>query len=436
MRSRKKIIYLSATALFLIILAIVGKSAGWFGNAITYDVAIELASRRNITEIITANGKIQPETEVKISPDVSGEIVELMVKEGDAVKAGQYLLKIKPDNYISARDRAQAAVNTAKANLASARAMLTQVEARYEQSRLAYERSVKLWEEKTISQSEWESAQSSFEIARADVSASQQNVAAAEFSVQSTEAGLKEASENLTKTSVYAPIDGYITSLDVEKGERVVGTEMMSGTEMMRVANLERMEILAQVNENDIVRVQLNDSAVIEVDAFPDRKFKGIVTEIANSANVTGVATDQVTNFEVKILISKDSYLDLVNEQTPQPLRPGMSASVDIQTDSRFNVLAIPLQSVTLMADSLINDNTRPAGSDEDTPIEIVFVYDQGKAKTTQVKTGIQDNDYIEILSGLSEEDEVVYAPYNVITKMLKDGTSLKAVEEEELTSL
>lgn len=436
MISRKTIIYLSGIAVVLIIFAIIGKQAGWFGASISYDVAVENVSRRDITEVITANGKIQPETEVKISPDVSGEIIEIVVQEGDAVKTGQYLLRIKPDNYISIRDRAQAAVNSAKANLASARAMLAQVEARYQQALLTYNRSEILWNEQAISQSEWESAQSAFEIAKSEVAASKQNVAAAEFSVQSAEASLNEASENLTKTYVYAPIDGYITSLDVEKGERVVGTELMTGTEMMRVANLDRMEILAQVNENDIVRVQLQDSVIIEVDAFPDRPFKGVVTEIANSATTTGVATDQVTNFEVKILIFRDSYSDLVNDLTPQPLRPGMSASVDILTESKYSILSVPLQSVTLMADSLITDEMRSGSIESEKPIEIVFVVDNGKVITTEVTTGIQDNNYIEILSGLSEEDEVVYAPYNVITKRLKDGTSVKVVPEEELKGL
>jgi len=212
--------------------------------------------------------------------------------------------------------------------------------------------------------------------------------------------------------------------------------EHKGGKCMKRIADLNRMEVLVEVNENDIVRVQLNDSAIIEVDAFPDRKFKGAVTEIANSASTTGVSTDQVTNFEVKILISKDSYSDLIDDQTPQPLRPGMSASVDIITESKFDILSVPLQSVTLMADSLITDETRPEGSASDDPIEIVFVFNNGQVKTTQVKTGIQDNNYIEILSGLSESDEVVYAPYNVITKWLKDGTSVKVVDEDELISL
>ncbi len=426
MNSRKLLIYLSIATFVLIILALIGKKAGWFGKSISYEVATEKATYRNITEIITANGKIQPETEVKITPDVSGEIVELSVKDGDFVKKGQFLLKIKPDNYISARDRSMASLNAAKAQLANAKAMLSQVEARFEQARLSFNRSKKLWDERTISESEWESAQSSYNVAKAEVTASQENVAAAEFAVHSAEATLKESAENLVKTSLYAPIDGTITLLAVEKGERVVGTEMMSGTEMLRVADLNRMEVLTAVNENDIVRVKLKDSAYIEVDAFPDRKFKGIVSEIANSASSTGVTADQVTNFEVKILLLKESYNDLISEGKPQPFRPGMSASVDILTQSKSNVLSVPLQSVTLMADSLIRaDSVKAIGTDKE-PKEVIFVYDKGKAVTTVVKTGIQDNDYIEIVSGLKDGTEVVTAPYNIITKKLKNGATLK----------
>jgi HlyD family secretion protein len=434
MNSRKLLTYLTIAAIVLVILALVGKKAGWFGKSVTYEVTTEKAALRNITEIITANGKIQPETEVKITPDVSGEIVELVVNDGDNVKKGQFLLKIKPDNYISGRDRTLAALNAAKANLANAKAMLLQVEARHEQARLTFNRSKKLWDERTISESEWESAQSSYNVAKAEVTASQQSVAAAEFSVHSADATLKEANENLVKTSVYAPMDGTITLLMVEKGERVVGTELMSGTEMLRVADLNRMEVLTEVNENDIVRVKLNDSAYIEVDAFPDRKFKGVVSEIANSATTTGLTTDQVTNFEVKILLLKKSYQDLISEGKPQPFRPGMSASVDILTQSKTGILTVPLQSVTLMADSLVKADSITGGSTGDGPKEVVFVYDKGKAKTTLVTTGIQDNDYIEIASGLQDGMEVVTAPYNIITKKLKNGTSIKIVTKEQLT--
>lgn len=433
MNSRKLLIYLSLGTVLLVILALVGKKAGWFGKSVTYEVTTEKVSRRSITEIITANGKIQPETEVKLTPDVSGEIVELVVKDGDNVKKGQFLLKIKPDNYISGRDRAQASLNAARANLANAKAMLAQVNARYEQARLSYNRSKKLWEERTISESEWESSQSAFDVAKAEVTASQQNVAASEFAVNSAEATLKESNENLIKTSIYAPIDGTVTLLNVEKGERVVGTELMSGTDMLRVANLDRMEVLTEVNENDIVRVKLNDSASIEVDAFPDRKFKGIVTEIANSATTTGLTTDQVTNFEVKILLLKESYSDLISDGKIQPFRPGMSASVDIMTELKTNILSVPLQSVTMMADSLIRADSIAGGAAGDESKEVVYVFDKGKALTTIVSTGIQDNDYIEIISGLQENTEVITAPYNVITKKLKNGSSVKKVTAEQL---
>jgi len=433
MYSRKLLIYLSLSALFLIIFAVAGKKAGWFGKSVTYKVTTENAMRRDIIEIITANGKIQPETEVKITSDVSGEIVDLIVQDGDYVKKGQFLLKVKPDNYISARDRTLASLNAAKANLANSRAMLIQVKAKYEQARLSYNRSKKLWDERTISEAEWESSQSAYEVAKAEVTATEQNVAAAEFAVNSSEASLKEANENLVKTSVLAPMDGTISLLNVEKGERVVGTDLMSGTELLRVANLDRMEVLTEVNENDIIRVKLNDSAQIEVDAFPDRKFKGIVTEIANSATTTGITTDQVTNFEVKILLLKDSYTDLIQEGKPQPFRPGMSASVDIMTESKKGVITVPLQSVTMFADSLAKSDSLLTNMAKPEPKEVVFVYDKGKAKTTPVKTGIQDNNYIEIISGLGDSTEVVTAPYNVITKKLKDGTLLKKVSKEEL---
>jgi HlyD family secretion protein len=434
MNSRKILIYLALAALLLIIIALAGKRAGWFGKAITYKVTTEKAARRDLTEIITANGKIQPEIEVKISPDVSGEIVELACKDGDNVKKGQFLLKIKPDNYISACERSQAALNAARANLANAKAVLIQVQARFEQARLTNNRNKKLWDERTISESEWESSQSSFEVAKAEVTASQQNVAGAEFSVHSAEASLKEANENLIKTSIYAPMDGTISLLNVEKGERVVGTELMPGTEMLRVANLDRMEVLTEVNENDIVRVKMNDSALIEVDAFPDRKFKGIVTEIANSATTTGLTTDQVTNFEVKILLLENSYEDLIKAGKPQPFRPGMSASVDIMTESKAGILTVPLQSVTMMSDSLITADSISKGHKGNESKEVVFLYNNGKVKTTLVKTGIQDNNYIEIINGLPENAEVVTAPYNIITKKLKDGSLVKKVSKKELT--
>ncbi len=433
MNSRKVLTYLGIAVLVLIVFVVVGKKAGFLGKSVTYDVITEKASLRTITESITANGKIQPQTEVKITPDVSGEIVELAVKDGDYVHKGQFLLKIKPDNYISGRDRAEAALNAAKANLANAKAMLAQVDARFEQSGQAFGRSKKLWDEKAISLSEWETAQSSFNVTKAEVDAARQSVASAEFSVQSAQATLKEARENLIKTSISAPMDGTVTLLAIEKGERVVGTEMMSGTEMLRIADLNRMEVVTEVNENDIVRVSLNDSALVEVDAYPDRKFKGIVSEIANSATSTGLTADQVTNFVVKILLLQESYQDLIDNGNPQPFRPGMSASVDILTETKANIVTVPVQAVTLKADSLLKSDSVITGPASDEPKEIVFVNENGKALITIVTSGIQDKDYIEIKSGLKEGTEIVVAPYNMITKKLKNGAALNKVTKNEL---
>ena len=460
MKTNKILRYLLIAAVVLIILAVVGKKAGWFGKEEVIEVAVEEVIRRDIVETITANGKIQPETEVKISPDVSGEIVELHVVEGDMVETGQLLARIKPEVYISARDRALASVNSAKARLA-------QANAQYIQSELSYNRNKRLWEEGAISESVYEAELSAFQVASAELDA-------ARYSVLSAEAALDEAKENLIKTSIYAPIPGTISMLLVEKGERVIGAQMMTGTEMMRIADLDRMEVQVEVNENDIVRVNLNDTAIIEVDAFLGEKFKGIVTEIANSANVSGLSTDQVTNFQVKVLLLRDSYQKLYDEGYVNPFRPGMSATVDIQTDTRLAILSVPIQSVTTRSDSIIAEMEKeimeesggeePAGGREETgrqlersagpgaeppdnvksasnpkreisdePVEIVFMVEDGKAVIRKVETGIQDNNYIQIVEGLEDGDEVIMAPYNAIANKLKYESPVEVVKEEDL---
>jgi HlyD family secretion protein len=433
MNSKKLLRYLLISAVLLIILAVIGKKAGWFGKSTVYDVAVEKVKKRNITEFITANGKIKPETEVKISPDVSGEIVELYVKDGDKVSNGQLLLKIKPDTYISIKDRAAAAVDAAKANLANSKAQLEQVKVQFEQASLTFNRNKKLWEQGVISEAEWETAKSNYEIAKANVTAAEQTVLSAEYSIKSAEASLKEANENLIKTSVYAPMSGTISMLNVEKGERVVGTELMTGTEMLRIADLSKMEVLVEVNENDIVRVRESDTAVIELDAYMDKKFKGIVTEIANSAKTAGMSTDQVTSFEVKILLLEDSYKDLFEKGNNIPFRPGMSASADIQTEIKFDVLSLPIQAITTRIDTINKSDTAVLENKNKEPKEVAFVYEDGKVKQVKVVTGIQDNNYIEILEGLKEDDEVVAAPYNVINKRLKDGSAVNVVDKNEL---
>ncbi|MFC2098542.1 efflux RND transporter periplasmic adaptor subunit [Bacteroidota bacterium] len=426
MKTNKLLRYLLIATVLLIVLAVVGKKAGWFGKEEAVEVAVEKVERRNIIETITANGKVQPETEIKISPDVSGEIVELHVKEGDMVESGQLLARIKPEVYISARDRTLASVNSSKARHAQARAQFIQKE-------LDYDRNKQLWEQQAISEAEFETAQSLYEVAKAELDA-------AKYSVKSAEAALAEADENLIKTSIYAPMTGTVSMLLVEKGERVIGAQMMTGTEMMRIADLNRMEVLVEVNENDIVRVTMNDTALIEVDAFLGDKFKGLVTEIANSAKTAGLATDQVTNFEVKVLLLRDSYLKLFDEGYSNPFRPGMSATVDIQTEFFMDVLSAPIQAVTTRADSVLADTaggeilTSSISDSPDELIEIVFmVNEENKAVAQKVETGIQDNNYIQILEGLREGDEMITAPYNAVSKKLKPGTTVEIVKKEDL---
>jgi HlyD family secretion protein len=415
MKNNKILKILLPIVIVLIIFAMIGKKAGWFGKALTIKVAVENAEKRTIVETITANGKTQPEKEVKISPDVSGEIVELTVKEGYSVEKGQLLLRIKPDNYISQRDRSLAEISSAQARRA-------QAEAQFIQAELAYKRSKQLYEQQTISKSDFEQAEATYGVAKATVDA-------AKFEITSAEASLKDANENLIKTSIYAPMTGTVSMLLVELGERVAGTNLMAGTELMRVADLSRMEAQVQVNENDIPRVKLGDTAIIEVDAYLDQKFKGIVTEIANSAKTTGVSADQVTNFDVKILILPESYKKLVDEGDKNPFRPGMSATVDIRTQSKADIITVPIQSVTTRTDT-----TKTTGTVSNKDVRtIVFVTDGKYALAKDVKTGIQDNNYIEILSGIAVNDKVISSPFSAISKKLSDSTLIEVVKKEAL---
>ena len=415
MKNNKILKILIPIVVVLILFAVIGKKAGWFGKALTVKVAVENAEKRTIVETITANGKIQPEKEVKISPDVSGEIVELTVKEGYHVEKGQLLLRIKPDNYISQRDRSLAEISSAQARRAQAEAQFTQAE-------LSFKRSKQLYDEQTISKSDFEQAQATYTVAKATVDA-------AKFAITSAEASLKDANENLTKTSIYAPMTGTVSMLLVELGERVAGTNLMAGTELLRVADLSRMEAQVQVNENDIPRVKLGDTALIEVDAYLDQKFKGIVTEIANSAKTTGVSADQVTNFDVKILVLPQSYQKLVDAGDKNPFRPGMSATVDIRTQSKPDILTVPIQSVTTRTDT-----TKISGTPSEKDIRtIVFITDGKYALAKDVKTGIQDNSYIEILSGIALNDRVISSPFSAISKKLSDSTQVEVVKKEVL---
>jgi len=379
-------------------------------------VTVEKVLRRDIVEMIPANGKIKPVVEVKISPDVSGEIVELNFKEGDPIKRGDLIIKIKQDVYISMRDRAEASLN-------SVRAQLTQQQAQFVQTEQTYNRNKALYEQKVISESDYEASLAQYSVA-------QEQIKAAEFNVKSSLAALNEAEENLIKTTIYAPMDGIISKMSVEKGERVVGTSQMAGTEMLRIADLDDMEVLVDVNENDIVRINQGDTASIEVDAYPNRKFTGVVTQIANSAKNIGSALDQVTNFEVKVFILSESYSDIIGEGKI-PFRPGMSASVSIQTARRQNALSIPLQAITTRTD-LIPDSLRTKMGVNESKEQVFVVKPDNIVEVRVITTGIQDLSNIEVLTGMLDDEKIVTGPFSAISKTLKEGSKVKLPIESE----
>lgn len=432
MNSKKWLIALGVIVVILIIAGVLKGKSGGKGKK----VAIEKVERRTIIETVAASGKIQPETEVIISSDVSGEIIEMAVAEGDRVKAGDLLLKINPDLVESALSRAEAALNTTKANLAGAKARLAQSESQFQNAKASFDRNKQLAESKVISQAEFDQAKANYEVAMADVEAAKESVRAGMFNVRSSEATLKEARENLGRTSIYSPMNGIITKLNKEQGERVVGTAQMAGTEIMTVADLNVMEVAVEVNENDIVRVSINDTTEIEVDAYLNKTFKGIVTEIANSANTAGMSADQVTNFDVKIRMLQSSYQDLVDQRadSSSPFRPGMSATVDIRTTQVDDVITVPIQAVTVRKDTANVKGDMKAGEEEaDEKIEVVFVKNGEKVKMVKVETGIQNTMYIEIKNGLAEDEEIVVAPYTLVSKILKDGQNIEVVDKKDL---
>jgi HlyD family secretion protein len=428
----------------LLVVIVIGRRAGWIGKTPGIRVTVEATENRTITETVTASGKVQPVIEVKISPDVSGEVVELLIAEGDFVKRGDLLVQINPDIYKSALDRVEASLNTSRANLANTRARKAQAEAQFINAKAAFDRSKTLYDQQAISESEFDTARSQFLVAQAEVEAGSQSIVAAEFQVKSAEATLREARENLTKTNIFAPMDGTVSRLVVELGERVVGTSQFTGTEIMRIANLNQMEVLVEVNENDIIRVNEGDTALIEIDAYLNQRFKGVVTSISNSALTAAISVDQVTNFQVKIRILTESYKHLLREDKPHlsPFRPGMSASVDIQTKTAYNVLSVPIQAVTTRADEekkgtadTTVQQTIDAQVLSQRVQEYVFVYNEveGTVKLTSVESGVQDSNFIEIVSGLNAGDKVVTGPFRAISRELKDNDVVIIVSRNEL---
>lgn len=429
--------------MLLIIFAVVGKSAGWIGKEEGIKISVAKAERKTIIETVSANGKIQPEVEVKISSDVSGEITEMYIKEGDSVLAGRLLARIDPELYQSALDRAEANLNSSKASLANAKARLLQSEAKYTEVEQQYSRNKKMHDQKLISDGEFQTSQSTYTSAKADIEAAKQTVIGAEFTVKTQVAGLKEAQKNLSRTEIFAPVSGIVSKLNVEKGERVVGTSQMAGTEMMRIANLNDMEVSVDVNENDIVKVSIGDTCEVEVDAYNNRKFKGMVTEIANSATTsTATTSDQVTNFIVKIRILRSSYEDLAKAfgNKRAVFRPGMSASVEVQTERVENILVLPIEAVTTRGkndlDTIQKQTSRHSAKAEKSKeeIEVVFICgSNNKLSIRQVTTGIQDDKFIYIREGISENEEVASGPYSAVSRTLKNGDLVQKVSKDEL---
>ncbi len=420
MSSKKIIIALAAIAVILIVVAVFNKK-----DTKGIRVAAEKAELRDITEEVTASGTIYPENEVKISPDVSGEIIDLYVKEGDTVKRGQLLVRINPDIYQTQLEQAKAGLNNAKASSENIQAQLTRTMANVELQKKNFEMQKKLFADKVISQQEFNNAEAQFEMAKAELKAAEKQALASRYNTESVEASVQQAGKTYNRTSVLAPTDGVITGLVSKKGERVVGTAQMAGTEMMRISDLERMEVRVDVNENDIVRIKVGDSAGIEVDAYLGKSFKGIVTQVANSAKSSiGLSTDQVTKYEVKILILRSSYEVLMNENNGRmPFRPGMSSTVHIYTKQESKVLSVPVAAITMKE---VKDK---AGEKE----EVVFIVKDGKAVKQAVKTGIQDMRYIRVTEGVKPGDLIIAAPYEAINLKIKDGTAVKVVNKELL---
>lgn len=420
--SKKTLYIVIISVVVLLALLIGGKKAGWFGKQGNFkEVDTKKIAKIDIVETVSATGKIQPEIEVKLSSEVSGEVIELPIVEGQQVKKGDLLVRVNPDIY-------QSSLNRSQATLQNTRAGLNQAEASLKEAQASYNRNKQLFEKGIISKADWDRAVSTYEIAQA-------NKQSAYYGVKSAAATVNEARDNLNRTNIYAPMSGTISKLSVELGERVVGTQQMAGTEILRVANLSHMEVEVDVNENDIVKVSIQDSAIVEVDAYLKKEFKGIVTEIANSAD--GILTsDQVTNFKVKVRILEESYKDLLEGKTEyfSPFRPGMTATVDVITDTRKDIIGVPISSIVIKTDTSTvkkgKKKDKKIESDTEEKFECVFVKEGDKAKLKVIETGIQDDTNIEIMSGLNEDEEVIIGPYNTVTKTLKNGDGVEYKKE------
>ena len=462
LRKNRKLLWILAAVVLLTVLAAMGKRMGWWGQTPPLEVAVEKVALRDLTETVLASGKIQPVTEVKISSEVSGEIVALTIKEGDAVRKGQLLARINPEMMAAALDRNEAAVNNAKSGLASARVRLRQLENLLRINlEPAYRRTARLFEDKVATQAELEVARSQYESALQDIESAKEAVEGAVFMVQSARASQKEMKEQLARTNILSPMDGIVTKLSVELGERVVGTIQMAGTEMIRIADLTRMEVRVDVSESDVVRVKNGDSVMVEVDAYPGQKFSGMVREIANSSNSSALpgtgGADQVTNFLVKISLLGDNRATgdrSAVDKAANPVsmvqrflfRPGMSASAEITTRRVQGAVSVPINAVAVRdAEGQATDpeseesstikNPDQQNTNNEQIDEVVFVRSGNKALLRKVTTGIQNDKHIQILSGLRSGEEVVTAPYSAVSRDLRNNRVIKVVDRDQLFS-
>ena len=421
---RYKLFTLIGIAL-IIVIAIIRS----FSSSEEIKIYTESVKLRSITEIVSASGKIQPETEIKISSDVSGEITELFVKEGQRVKKGTLLCRIKPDNYESMLQRAQASLKSTQAGLKSSNALLDQAKAGFETARLNFERQRKLFDLKLISNQEYELALNQYLSAEANMKSVESNVMSASYGIEGNEATLKEARSNLEKTYIYAPTDATVSKLNIEKGERVVGVSGMAGTELLRLANLNEMEVSIEINEIDVVKLHLQDSAMVNVEAYPNETFKGIVTEIANSSQNTN-SLEQVTNFVVKVRLIQESYKHLMDHSESSPFRPGMSANVTIMTRHKNNCLSLPIAAVVSKDQSESQNDTLKIEKNK-SPLLHVYCVTGNKVTLKSVKTGIQDAQYIEILSGLKVGEVIAAGPFDALNELLKPDSEIEIVDKE-----
>lgn len=439
-----KWILFSSVVLLLILVAL--KFAGVFGKDEGIKVTSEKVQKRTITEIVNASGKVYPEIEVKVSPDISGEITELKVQEGDSVKKGEVVARIYADIYSIQANQAASGVTQSQAQVANAQASLDALKAQMDQTGKTFKMQKQLFDDKVISPNEFNVADAGYRAAVANYNAAKQGIRGGQAAVQSAQSMLAKANKDLSRTAVVAPMDGVVSLLSVKKGERVVGSNMMAGTEMLRIADMSKIEIRVDVGESDIPKVHLGDSAIVTVDAYTDRKFKGLVTQIASSNNgastqsaLANTSTD-VTNYKVYIRLLPQSYADLLSK-TSYPFRPGMSASADIQTKTNSNVLSIPINAVTTREkmDSTKADKKQVDGVATDSPAAddldvMVFILNKdGTVRKAIVKTAIQDINYIQITAGLKEGDEVVTGPYDIVSKTLKEKDKVKVVDKKEL---